>query len=90
MSRELLGTYHIGFYLPRGVDVKDYYTQDVTMDDEGDGDVFYCTQPYYNDYYHGKMIHKAAEIILRDSSKYDFTEKFKDEISIEDIHLIDA
>ena len=88
---EILGYYFIGFYLARGLDVKDYYTEEVTIDDDPDYDeVFYVTRCYYNDYYNGKDLHKIEEIILRDSSKYDFTKKFKMEIDFNNITLIEA
>ena len=88
---EILAHYNIGFWLPRGVDVKDYYTDEVTIDDDPDIDeVYYVTRAYYNDYYHGKILHKIEEIILRESSKYYFTKKFKTEIDFNDVDLIEA
>ena len=87
---DLLGIYNIGFSLPRGVDVNDYYIDEVIIDDDPDSDdVYYITRSYYNDYYNGKILHKIEEIILRDSSR-EFTKKFKMDIDFNDVDLIEA
>lgn len=77
--------YYITWTLPKGVDVKDYYTDDVDVSEE-DGQCYYVTSWYFN-YYH---INKDYYIMQDLCSKEYFTQRFRDEFDTLGVGLIET